>query len=138
METANINKNIKDFKLMIIPGNGCDNINDANWYYWLATKLKIEFPQADIICRTMPDPYEAKEEYWIPFIKENLKFDGNTYVVGLSSGAVAIMRLLETFIVKGVVLVSACVTHLGMESEKIAGYYPEQPLTDVTRPWKWD
>jgi hypothetical protein len=47
----------------------------------------------------MPDPYEAKEIYWIPFIKDKLGYDKNVkkYVIGHSSGAVAIMRLLEGY-----------------------------------------
>ena len=39
------------------------------------------------------------------------------------------MRLLEAHKVKGCVLVSACVTDGGMESERISGYY--------SRPWEW-
>ena len=37
----------------------------------------------------MPDPYEAKESIWLPFIRDKLKVDGNTIVVGHSSGAEA-------------------------------------------------
>ena len=42
---------------MIIPGNGCAPIEMANWYCWLANKLKQKYPKADIICKTMPDPH---------------------------------------------------------------------------------
>ena len=55
--------------------------------------------------------------------------DENTIVIGHSSGAQAAMRLLEAHKVKGCVLVSACVTDGGMESERISGYY--------SRPWEW-
>ena len=40
------------------------------------------------------------------------------------------MRLAETTQLGGIVLVSACWTDLGEQSEAIAGYY--------NRPWKWD
>ncbi len=40
------------------------------------------------------------------------------------------MRLLETCSVAGLLLVSACYTDLGCESEAISGYY--------SRPWRWD
>ena len=40
------------------------------------------------------------------------------------------MRYLETDRILGLVLVSACHTDLGMESERISGYY--------SRPWEWD
>ena len=45
----------------------------------------------------MPDPDLAREKIWIPFIKEKLGNDANVlkYVIGHSSGSVAIMRLLE-------------------------------------------
>jgi len=45
----------------------------------------------------MPDPYKAREKIWIPFIKEKLKNEENIYIIGHSSGAVCLMRLLETF-----------------------------------------
>jgi len=47
----------------------------------------------------------------------------NTSITGHSSGAEAAMRFAESYQVKGLVLVSACVTDLGIESEMIAGYY---------------
>lgn len=78
----------------------------------------------------MPDPYDAKEEIWMPFIKCEMKVDENTVVIGHSSGAVAAMRLLEHTKVLGCVLVSTCHTDLGCESERISNYY--------SRPWEWD
>lgn len=42
---------------------------------------------------------------------------------GHSSGAEAAMRFAETHHVKGLVLVSACVTDLGDENERLSGYY---------------
>ena len=78
----------------------------------------------------MPDPYRASEVVWLKWMREVGKVDATTIVVGHSSGAVAAMRLLETTPLAGVVLVSACWTDLGEESERIAGYY--------SRPWLWD
>ena len=126
------------FSLMIVPGNNCSNITKGNWYYWLSLELTKHFPDADIICKTMPDPHAAREEFWIPFIKESFQNSKQQtlYVVGHSSGAVAIMRLLETFNVKGSVIVSGCVTDLGDDNERKSGYYPTQPNGD-NRPWEW-
>ena len=67
-----------------------------------------------IICETMPDPYKARAKYWIPFIKSKLQDAEKVYVVGHSSGAVAIMRLCEEIEVEieAAFVVSACATHL--------------------------
>ncbi len=132
-----VNSN-KIFKLIIIPGNGCVKIEKANWYSWLAKNLTEKFPSAHIICKTMPDPYKAREEFWVPFIMEQLKDCDRLYAIGHSSGAVCIMRLLEKQKLFGAIIVSGCVSHLGEESEKISGYYPEQPSTNEIRPWRWD
>jgi uncharacterized protein len=40
------------------------------------------------------------------------------------------MRYAETHKILGIVLVSACYTDLGIESEKLSGYY--------SREWEWD
>lgn len=53
-----------------------------------------------------------------------------TILIGHSSGAVAGMRFLETHRLRGLLLVSACHTDLGMASETISGYY--------SRPWQWE
>ena len=99
---------------MIIPGNGCDDIKDANWYQWLANTLSSDHPNLKIICETMPDPYSARAKIWIPFIKSKLQDTEKVYVVGHSSGAVAIMRLCEEIEVEieAAFVVSACATHL--------------------------
>ena len=77
----------------------------------------------------MPDAFEAKESFWLPFIRSSLKVDENTVYIGHSSGAVAGMRLLEDSKLLGAVLISACHTDLGDAGERKAGYY--------NRPWKW-
>ena len=48
--------------------------------------------------------------------------DSEVYVIGHSSGAVCIMRLLETYRVDGAFLVSGCVSDLGEASERISGF----------------
>ena len=40
----------------------------------------------------MPDPNVARESIWLPFIRDVLKADERTIVVGHSSGAEAAMR----------------------------------------------
>ena len=46
---------------MIIPGIKCSPIEKANWYCWLCIELYKIFPNIEIICKTMPDPFKARE-----------------------------------------------------------------------------
>ena len=119
-------------RVIILPGNGCpeDSIRECNWYGWMEDELKNSNQFSEVILHDMPDPMEAKETIWIPFIKEKLKVDENTIVIGHSSGAVACMRLLETTKLLGCILVCTCYTDLGDENERISGYY--------NRPWDWE
>ena len=54
------------------------------------------------------------------------------YFIVCFVGAEAGMRLLETTRVLGLVLVSACHTDLGVESEREAGYYSRPWLVSTT------
>lgn len=116
--------------IVIIPGNGAGDVIAANWYGWAQRKLNAT--SDDITCdlRNMPDPVAARESVWIPFMRDTLRCDENTIIIGHSSGAEAAMRFAEKYRVKGIVLVSACVTDLGDENEAASGYY--------NRPWEWD
>lgn len=114
-------------KVVIIHGNGGCTGNHF-WYPWLKTEL--EKKGFSVIAPTMPDNIEAKVSVWLPYMRDVLKCDENTVVVGHSSGAVAAMRYAEEYKLFGSVLVGACYTDLGYESERIAGYYDT--------PWQWD
>ncbi|XP_071961918.1 serine hydrolase RBBP9-like [Antedon mediterranea] len=116
-------------KIAIIPGNGCGDIERCNWYAWANAQFnKIE--NVECLLRPMPDPDVARESEWIPFMQDVLKCDEFTIIIGHSSGSQAAMRYAETHNVLGIVLVSACVTDLGIENERASGYYD--------RPWEWD
>ena len=113
-------------KVAIIPGNGAGDVFHANWYGWLHKKLnQIYGVSCDL--QNMPDPITAKERIWIPFMHDNMNCDESTIVIGHSSGAEAAMRYAEQYKVRGIILVSACVTDLGDENERESGYY--------NRPW---
>ena len=123
-------------RVVIVPGNGCAPIEASNWYCHLRDSLNALptsatdlSPAYTAVTATMPDPDEAYEHTWLPFIRDQLGVDDDTVVVGHSSGAEAAMRLCETTRVRGLLLVSACHTDMGMESEAISGYY--------NRPWQW-
>ncbi|KND47099.1 MAG: hypothetical protein AB199_01565 [Parcubacteria bacterium C7867-004] len=113
-------------KVIIIHGNGGSTGNDQ-WIPWLADELRghgfeVQHP-------TFPDNVEAKGSVWLPYIDE-LGADEDTIIVGWSSGAVAAMRYAETHKLRASVLIGACHTDLGEESERVSGYYDA--------PWDWD
>ena len=117
-------------RVIIVPGNGCTPVQQSNWYSYLENRLSQSGLFSAVILKDMPDPIEAKEHIWIPYIIDVLGADQNTILIGHSSGAVAAMRLLEKQKLFGCVLVSACHTDLGCESERISNYY--------SRPWEWN
>eukprot|EP00640_Fibrocapsa_japonica_P006584 CAMPEP_0113946114 /NCGR_PEP_ID=MMETSP1339-20121228/54619_1 /TAXON_ID=94617 /ORGANISM="Fibrocapsa japonica" /LENGTH=185 /DNA_ID=CAMNT_0000952037 /DNA_START=49 /DNA_END=606 /DNA_ORIENTATION=+ /assembly_acc=CAM_ASM_000762 len=117
-------------RVVIVPGNGCTDVLNSNWYGWLADEIRQKWPGVDVIVRDMPDPYVAKESIWIPFIKEDIGVHENSIVIGHSSGAVCAMRLLETTKLLGAILVATCYTDLGDSNERASGYF--------SRPWLWD
>lgn len=114
---------------VIIPGNGGGDIFHANWYGWLYKKLN---GIGNITCemKNMPDPIQARESIWLPFMKDSLSVNENTIIIGHSSGAVAAMRYAESHKVYGLVLVSAYTSDLGEENERKSGYF--------NRPWEWE
>ncbi|TFJ82092.1 hypothetical protein NSK_006757 [Nannochloropsis salina CCMP1776] len=116
-------------RLVIVPGNGGGEVTRANWYGW-AQRALADLPGIEKVqLENMPDPYTARESVWLPFMKDRLKCDASTVVIGHSSGAEAVMRFAESHRVAGLVLVSACVTDLGDANERASGYY--------NRPWRW-
>jgi predicted alpha/beta hydrolase family esterase len=120
--------NSSDIKVIFIPGNGGGDINDPDgWFPY----LKDEFKKLGIkvISQNFPDPVKARQKYWLPFIKK-LGADKNTILIGHSSGAVAALRYAEKYQILGSILVSASYTDLGMESEKVSGYFDH--------PWDWE
>ena len=91
-------------------------------------KAELEKLGVQVTNVQFPDAVMAREEYWLPFIKE-LGADENTILVGHSSGAVAAMHYAERNKILGSVLVGVCHTDLGEESERVSGYYDH--------PWDW-
>ena len=120
-------------RVVILPGNGCDDVRNANWYGWMASRLEREGKFSEVVLRDMPDPLRARRSIWLPFMLTTLKADATTLLVGHSSGAEAAMRYCEEHRVAGMLLVSACHTDLGHESERAAGYYPPSGGE-----WQWD
>ncbi len=113
-------------KIVFAPGNGGSTTHD-NWFPFVQKSL--EQRGFEVVAATFPDPVLARESYWIPFLRDELKVDKDTVLVGHSSGAIAAMRFAEQYQILGSVLVGTYYTHLNVESEKQSGYFD--------RPWNW-
>jgi len=121
-----VNK-VTTIRVIIAPGNGGCKPTD-NWFPYVKTELeKLGIP---VIAQEFPDSQLARECYWIPFLKDVLKADQHTILVGHSSGAIAAMRFAEKNKLLGSVLVGSYYTDLGYEREKLSGYFD--------RPWNWE
>jgi predicted alpha/beta hydrolase family esterase len=114
-------------KVIFIPGNGGGSPND-NWFPYL--KEKLEVLKVKVIASEFPDSYLARESYWIPFLKNDLKADETSILIGHSSGAIAAMRFAEANKLLGSILVGGYHTDLGIPTEKQSGYFD--------RPWDWN
>jgi hypothetical protein len=114
-------------KIILIHGNE-GATKDEHWFPWVQNALEKE--GFVVICETMPDNIYAHQNVWFPFMKNELGVDANTIIVGHSSGAVAAMRYAENNKLYGSILIGACYTDLGEESEAVSGYYD--------RPWLWN
>jgi hypothetical protein len=114
-------------KVIFVPGNGGGGPND-NWFPYL--KREFEKLNIEVIASEFPDNFVARESSWVPFLKNELKADDQTILIGHSSGAIAAMRLAEKSPILGSVLVGAYHTDLGNPLEVEAGYF--------NRPWDWE
>jgi len=113
-------------KVMIIPGNGNTDIS-FNWYLYVKKELeKLGF---EVIAENMPDADLARKEFWLPFMEKKLAGDEKAILIGHSSGAIAILKYLETHKAEGAVIVGAYYTDLGESNEKASGYFDDE--------WQW-
>lgn len=117
---------MKQLRCVFIPGNGGGSPQD-NWFPSLGREL--EKLGLEVVAREFPDNVLAREKYWVPFLRDELKVDENTILIGHSSGAIAAMRVAEQIKIYGSVLVGTYHSDLGIEAEKQAGYFD--------RPWNF-
>jgi predicted alpha/beta hydrolase family esterase len=115
-----------DLKIILIHGNGGGLATD---HWFPSTKTALEALGFEVIAKDFPDNQVAHENVWIPFIKDTLKADEKTILIGHSSGAVASLRYAEKYPILGSVLVGVNYTDLGDATEKESGYY--------NHPWNW-
>lgn len=121
-----------DKKVILIPGwhgIGEDMLSPKHqmWFAWLDEELKKLGVQ--VIAPLYPDAYVCRAKNWLPFILD-LGADGNTILVGHSTGAIAAMRFAEENKILGSVLVGSYYTDLGDPEEHEGGYFDT--------PWQWE
>lgn len=117
---------MKNIQVILMHGNG-DSTPQDHWFPYI--KRELEKAGLTVLAPQFPDTPLCREKYWIPFLKK-LGADKNTILIGHSTGAIAAMRYAENNPILGSVLVGSYVTDLGMETEKLSGYFDQ--------PWNWD
>lgn len=111
---------MQPIRIILIHGNGGSKPTD-NWFPYI--KLELEKTGVEVIAPQFPDADLARASYWIPFLKNDLKSDENTILIGHSSGVIAAMYFAEKHKLFGSVLIGAYHTDLGFEKEKLSGYF---------------
>ena len=121
---------MKRFRVVIVPDKGCMDVQASHlWYSWLQEELIKR--EVEAVLRVFPDWYDGHASEWLPFLRDELKCDSKTIVVGHAIGAVAALRLLEQGTqLAAVVLVSAYHSDLGDPGQKRTGFFDE--------PWHWE
>jgi uncharacterized protein len=114
-------------RVVCIHGNSGSQPTDNWWPYLKAELEKLGVP---VIAPQFPDSDLARASIWLPFLKDELKADENTILVGHSSGAIAAMRFAEKNRLFASVLIAGYTTTLGLEKEKLSGYFDS--------PWDWE
>ena len=114
-------------KIILLHGNHNSTPND-HWFPYV--KAKLEERGHVVIARQFPDADLARASYWLPFLKDELGADEHSILVGHSSGAIAAMCFAQENKIIGSILVGSYYTDLGMEEEKLSGYFE--------KPWDWD
>jgi predicted alpha/beta hydrolase family esterase len=114
-------------RVVLLHGNG-GSLGTDNWQPY----IKAELGKLGVECLSpdLPDNALARKEYWFPYFDTELKLSENDLVVGHSSGALAILKYVETHKIGGSVLVGVYYTDLGYEDERNSGYFDT--------PWNWD
>ena len=119
-------------KVLLVPGNGCDGsleeLRECNFYG--TAEQSLSDAGYEVRLSPMPDPLEARESIWLPFILNRLGADANAVLVGHSSGAAAALRIAEKCKLRGLVLIAAYDDDLGDEGERDSGYF--------SRPFDWN
>ncbi len=113
-------------KIVLMHGNGSSTPYD-NWIPY----VKAAFEKKGFVVHApqFPDTPLCRAKYWLPFLKNVVKADEQTILIGHSTGAIAAIIYAQNNKILGSVLVAGYATDLGMASEKASGYFDQ--------PWNW-
>jgi predicted alpha/beta hydrolase family esterase len=111
-------QNRDSMKVLILHGWG--GTPRGSWRGWLADQLTVSSSRFRVLNPELPNADHPKQDEWLAKIRETKEaFDGETILIGHSLGAVAILRLLESFgdheKIKAAILVCGFTNDLGIE-----------------------
>lgn len=114
-------QNRDSMKVLILHGWG--GTPHGSWRGWLADQMIVSGSVSSVGCPELPNADQPRQNEWIATIKEVAEnFDDQTILIGHSLGAVAILRLLESFgdheKIKAAILVCGFTNDLGIEEIK--------------------
>ena len=113
-------------RIIFLHGNSGEGVG----HYWFpCARRAFEKMGFTVVARDFPDATLARKSIWLPFLEHECGADENSVLIGHSSGAIAAMRFAETHKIFGSVLVGAYHSDLGLESERVSGYFDT--------PWEW-
>ena len=101
--------------VLILHGTGSNS--QGNWFPWLKKELLER--EYKVWVPNLPDADHPNTKKYLKYIFSNWKFDSESVVIGHSSGAVAILGLLQSLsknvVIKKAILVSAFKDNLGWD-----------------------
>jgi uncharacterized protein len=105
--------------------------NVTHWRWGWVDKLQTDLNRAGFATffELFPDSIDARAEYWLPFLKNQVRAGVDDVLLGWSCGATAAMRYAQDHPVRGLMLVAPYYTDLGLASVRRSGF--------VTAPWDW-
>jgi uncharacterized protein len=105
---------------VLIHGNGGASL-EGIWFPYVYKELCAL--GLAVVAINFPDPIKGRARFWIPFLRDVIRPDENTVVVGHSSGGLVAMRYAEKMPLLGTFLIAAHYEDCGFELEKRSGFF---------------
>lgn len=116
----------KERKLQVIIIHGTGSNGNANWYPWVAERLRSR--GHEVHTPDMPDSLKPELQRWLAAL-EKIPLQGkNTVIIGHSLGAVAAMHLVARLQKKVSKLILVSPTHKDMDWGEFQRLHPKDPV----------